>query len=65
MKKQHRKNIFFKKTIIAKIDTRKIQGGFVNPTNPDDDTENTDCFTGTISEDSNTNPIIIEPNAHH
>ena len=36
MKKQIRKSIVFKKTIIANIETKNIYGGFVNPDEPSD-----------------------------
>lgn len=58
MKKLVIKKINFKKSTIARIDSQKIYGGFVNPT---EETDDTDCFPKTLGKDENTNDILLEP----
>jgi len=57
MKKQSKRGIVFKKTLIAKIDSTKVYGGFKVPTEA---TEETVCGCGeTVISDETGHPIFF------
>ncbi len=61
MKKLIERKINFRKITIANIEAKKIHGGFVNPTEPTDDTSPQLCDSNVYCRGYDTKVFFVEP----